>query len=106
MKQAVVTLSEVRPGDVRLVGYVVANGSEAPGDAALRTHLRATLPEYMIPQHFVGLASFPLTPNGKIDRKALPPPSFDSGTGAREYLAPRSPVEEDHRRRYSATCWA
>jgi amino acid adenylation domain-containing protein len=91
VKQAVVVLREMRPGDVRLVAYVVADG--APSDADLRAHLRSRLPEYMTPQHFVTLPSFPLTPNGKIDRKALPLPAVEQGAAAGEYVAPRTPTE-------------
>src|SRR5262249_15312287 len=78
VQQAVVVVREVRPGDVRLVGYVVSSSGAVGGggvgggginDFDLRAHLRTRLPEYMLPQHFVGLSSFPLTPNGKIDRK-------------------------------------
>src|SRR5262249_5018670 len=60
---AVVTRAE-RAGDVRLVAYVVSRGA-TPSDEALREHLARTLPEYMVPQRFVALASLPLTPNGK-----------------------------------------
>ncbi|HUD31661.1 MAG TPA: amino acid adenylation domain-containing protein [Variovorax sp.] len=62
--------------DVRLVAYVVTRGTDSAGiDAAgLRQHLRARLPEYMLPQHVVRLEALPLLPNGKIDRNALPAP--------------------------------
>ncbi len=76
----------------RLVAYVVAEG-EAPAAAAeLRAHLRASLPEYMVPAAFVALEELPLTPNGKVDRRALPVPELSSGEGA--YEAPRSVTEE------------
>jgi amino acid adenylation domain-containing protein len=72
--QVVAMAREDRPGDVRLVAYVVAQGAPLePG--SLREHLRKTLPDYMIPQHFVSLDTLPLLPNGKINRKALPPPA-------------------------------
>ena len=56
-----------------LVGYVVPRGA-MPVDAALREHARASLPEYMVPQSFVRIDAVPLTPSGKVDRKALPEP--------------------------------
>jgi amino acid adenylation domain-containing protein len=74
VSRAVVTTREDRPGDVRIVAYLVMSSGHTLDPAALRRHLRAGLPEYMIPQHFVGLASIPLLPNGKIDRKSVPTP--------------------------------
>ncbi|UVO51484.1 LLM class flavin-dependent oxidoreductase [Sphingomonas sp. SUN019] len=73
VRQAVVTVREDDPGDVRLVAYFIASTS-APPPAELRDHLRARLPEFMIPAHLVALPAFPQTPNGKIDRAALPKP--------------------------------
>ena len=58
------------PGDPRLVAYVVGDGDAHKW----RDYLKDQLPNYMIPAYFVGLNAFPLTPNGKIDRKALPVP--------------------------------
>ncbi len=78
-------------GDLRLVGYVVAAGGEAVSPAALREHLRARLPEYMVPSALVVLERLPLTSNGKLDRKALPAPEPDGDAGRVE---PRTPTEE------------
>ena len=75
--RAVVVVREDRPGDMRLVAYAVPRGS-MPKPAALREHLRALLPAYMLPQHFVPLDAIPLLPNGKTDRNALPVPA-DAG---------------------------
>jgi amino acid adenylation domain-containing protein len=73
--QGVVMAREDTPGDQRLVGYVViAPGSKFDADA-VRSTLRARLPEYMIPNMFVTVDTLPLTPNGKIDRKMLPKPA-------------------------------
>jgi acyl-coenzyme A synthetase/AMP-(fatty) acid ligase len=74
VKQAAVVVREDRPGDVRLVAYMILVSGGSPDESALRSHLRSALPEYMIPQHFVALEAFPMTANGKIDRKALPAP--------------------------------
>ena len=68
--QAVVIAREDIPGDLRLVAYLTGTASET----SLRTALSQNLPDHMIPAHFVTLASFPLTPNRKVDRKALPLP--------------------------------
>jgi natural product biosynthesis luciferase-like monooxygenase protein len=70
VRQAVVMAREDRPGDVRLVAYVAGDA----GEEALRAALAAALPEHMRPQHYVPVAAFPLTPNGKVDRNALPAP--------------------------------
>ena len=64
----------------------------APTAAALRTHLKTLLPDYMVPQAFVQLDRLPLTPNGKIDRKALPEAEF-AGSSDQSYLAPRTATE-------------
>jgi acyl-coenzyme A synthetase/AMP-(fatty) acid ligase len=73
VKQSAVVVREDQPGDVRLVAYVILAASSLD-KAALWMHLRASLPEYMVPQHFVALDILPMTVNGKIDRKALPSP--------------------------------
>jgi amino acid adenylation domain-containing protein len=75
------------PGDTRLVAYVVA-GADAD---ALRAHLRRILPDYLVPGTFVHLDALPLTPSGKLDRRALPAPDYGA---AEARVAPRTPVEE------------
>ncbi|HEX2077439.1 MAG TPA: amino acid adenylation domain-containing protein, partial [Longimicrobium sp.] len=90
VRDAVVVVREDAPGGRRLVGYVAA----APGavsPAALRVHLRERLPEHMVPAAFAVLDALPLTPGGKVDRRALPAPEHGDGEA---YLAPRTPVEE------------
>ncbi|WP_108813437.1 MupA/Atu3671 family FMN-dependent luciferase-like monooxygenase [Loktanella sp. Alg231-35] len=72
VQQSVVIAREDTPGVVQLVGYVLTDG--AFDEAALRRDMLGSLPDYMVPRHFVTLDAFPLTPNKKIDRKALPPP--------------------------------
>jgi natural product biosynthesis luciferase-like monooxygenase protein len=92
--QSVVVAREDVPNDVRIVAYVRFKGSKVP-DEELRTHLRQTLPDFMVPAHFVAMDQFPLTPNAKVDRKALPSP--DAGAQAQpaqEFIAPDSEVEK------------
>ena len=74
VSQGVVIAREDTPGDVRLVAYYVSGDNKQATITDLRKQLRSKLPDYMIPQHFVEIDSIPLTPNGKVDRKALPKP--------------------------------
>ncbi|MGD0906496.1 MAG: amino acid adenylation domain-containing protein [Candidatus Acidiferrales bacterium] len=74
VKSCAVLAREDEPGNEQLVGYVVSRESKAPAVEELRQFMRQRLPDYMVPAQFVFLQSFPLTPNGKVDHKALPPP--------------------------------
>jgi amino acid adenylation domain-containing protein len=93
VRQSVVADSRSRAGGMRLIGYFVASATAKPDPAELRSFLRERLPEYMVPAAFIELESFPLTPNGKIDRKALP-----AGDDVRQglgsfYVAPQNEIE-------------
>lgn len=81
-------------GDTRLVAYLVPTREAAPTLSALRGFLRAKLPEYMIPAAFVVLDAWPLTPNGKVNRLALPAPDQASAMVGRAGRAPHTRVEE------------
>ncbi|MGE0218363.1 amino acid adenylation domain-containing protein, partial [Mycolicibacterium sp.] len=76
--------------DDRLVAYYTRTGP-APDREALREHISARLPRHMVPSAFVAVESFPLTPSGKLDRRALPPPDLGAATG-------RAPRTGTHRR--------
>ncbi len=91
--RAVVIAREDKPGDVRLVAYVVNAPNVKNDDDTLRAHLKLSLPEYMIPQHFVTLAQIPLLSNGKVDRKSLPKPDALMRATS-EYVAPRTELEK------------
>jgi amino acid adenylation domain-containing protein len=92
VREAVVMAREDQPGDRRLVAYVLQTtaGSTA---VELRSFLQQSLPEHMVPGAFVFLESLPLSPNGKVDRKALPAPEHGSEKES-AYVAPRDTVEE------------
>jgi natural product biosynthesis luciferase-like monooxygenase protein len=86
--QAVVIAREDSPGDLRLVAYLTGTAHEA----ALRASLGSLLPDHMIPAHFVTLQAFALTPNRKVDRKALPAPSA-LAAAVQTFVAPASDIE-------------
>ncbi|MDI1443592.1 non-ribosomal peptide synthase/polyketide synthase [Polyangium sp. 6x1] len=92
VRACVVVALEDASGDKRLVAYVVA-AEEAWAPGALREHLGATLPEYMVPSAFVRLTALPLNPSGKVDRKALPSPEATRGAAETSYVAPRTETE-------------
>ncbi|HEX5725816.1 MAG TPA: amino acid adenylation domain-containing protein, partial [Longimicrobiaceae bacterium] len=94
VRDAVVAAREDRPGETELAAYFTHDG-EAPSVAELRDFLRQRLPDYMVPAAFVALERLPRTPNGKVDRLALPAPD-EVGRGARAetYVAPRTQEEE------------
>ncbi|HEX8275252.1 MAG TPA: amino acid adenylation domain-containing protein, partial [Longimicrobiaceae bacterium] len=91
VRDAVAVVREDAPGERRLVAYVAAAEGETADAAELRAHLRGRLPEYMVPSAVVVLDALPLTPTGKVDRRALPAPE---GAAGGEHVAPRTPAEE------------
>ncbi|WP_366934966.1 non-ribosomal peptide synthase/polyketide synthase [Pyxidicoccus fallax] len=93
VREAVVVAREDGPGGKRLVGYVVAREGVQTDGATLRTSLKETLPEYMVPAAVVVLPALPLTANGKVDRKALPAPDLSAAGGRPDFVAPRTPTE-------------
>jgi thioesterase domain-containing protein/aryl carrier-like protein len=96
VSRAVVMRREDRPGDVRLVAYVLSDEPAAERDDlrdALRARLRERLPEYMQPQHLVFVDHLPVLPNGKLDRRNLPPPPLQA-PDAQTLVAPRNAAEQ------------
>jgi len=91
VEEAVVIAREEQNGSKYLCAYLVGNRQFTVSE--LREYLKKELPDYMVPSYFIQLERMPLTPNGKIDRKALPEPDRSIGTGA-EYEAPRNETEE------------
>ncbi|TWU67120.1 non-ribosomal peptide synthetase [Crateriforma conspicua] len=73
--QNAVIVREDKPGDKRLVAYIVALDGQSIDTSRLREHLRQFVPPYMVPQHFISLPQMPLTNNGKVDHKSLPKPN-------------------------------
>ncbi|WP_040497267.1 condensation domain-containing protein, partial [Fulvivirga imtechensis] len=88
IKDAVVVARE-REGDKYLVGYYIS--SEEISFEELRDHLSLSLPDYMLPVHYVHMERFPLTPSGKVDRKSLPDPEMSI---SENYVAPKTKEEQ------------
>jgi amino acid adenylation domain-containing protein len=105
VREVVVVARESGQGDKRLVAYIVPTNDELADSSSLvvghwslvgelRAFLKAKLPEYMVPSAFVMLEQLPLSPNGKVDRKALPAPDDARSDRDKQAVAPRTPVEE------------
>ncbi len=90
-------------GEKRLAAYLIARDSARPAVADLRRHLAERLPDYMIPSAFIFLESFPLSPSGKINRRALPPPDFAELRSQQPYVAPRTSLERHLALRFAET---
>ena len=94
VQDCVVIAREDVAGDKRLVGYVVPAAGQKVNAAELRNWVKERLPEYMVPVAWVEMASLPLSPNGKVDRKNLPAPDYERPELAGEYQGARTPTEE------------
>ena len=91
VQDAVVIAREDNPGIKNLAAYVILENKQ-PSSTELRSFLKEKFPDYMVPASFTILEAFPLTPNGKVDRRALPAP--DLSAELEQYVAPRTPTEE------------
>jgi amino acid adenylation domain-containing protein len=93
IKQAVVIAREDKPGDKLLVAYLVSTNSTNLAASELRMRLKRQLPDYMVPKAYVFLDQLPISPNGKIDRSALPVPAEPRAVPVDTYIAPRNQLE-------------
>jgi len=94
VREAVV-VARSDPAGQRLVAYIVPEGDvSTPSTTELRSFLGGKLPDYMVPAAFVVLAALPLSPNGKVNRKALPVPATDRPDLAADFVPPATPTEE------------
>lgn len=101
VRQAVVVVWEGESSSARLAAYFIAERHNAPTPATVREFLAQRLSDYAIPATFVRLQRFPLTPNGKVDRRALAQSEWAQADSQATYVAPRSPLE-----RQLADIWA
>ncbi|MEM7591063.1 MAG: alpha/beta fold hydrolase [Cyanobacteria bacterium P01_A01_bin.83] len=92
ISETVVIVREDIPGDKRLIAYVVPR-QEQPHSSNLRSFLKELLPNYMVPSAFVFLNTMPLTPNGKIDRRALPVPDHSNQETSNTFVVPQDKLE-------------
>ena len=91
---AIAVIREDRPGDRRLVAYTVADPERRPSSSELRAFLGERVPDYMLPAAFVDLPAAPLTPTGKVDRRALLAEQHAPLELREQFVPPRGPVEE------------
>lgn len=94
LQDGLVLAREDKPGQKRLVAYIIPKHEMTPETSELRTFLLKKLPDYMIPTAFITMEAFPLTPNGKVDRKALPAPDQSREDFEQNYVPPRTRLEE------------
>ena len=103
VRHCVAVVREDEPGNKQLVGYVIPRDGQKVAPKELREFLRRKLPEYMVPSHFVFLDAFPLTSNGKVDRRALPVPEKFSSRQAIVLAAKFQRIEAGGR--FGQNCW-
>nr|MDZ8059829.1 amino acid adenylation domain-containing protein [Nostoc sp. EkiNYC01] len=101
VQEAVVVVWEDTPSEKRLVAYIVLDQKQTFAISELRSFLNKKLPDYLIPSSFTVIDKLPLTPNHKIDRRALPAPGLSRTSLEKEYVAPRTLIEES-----IASIWA
>jgi natural product biosynthesis luciferase-like monooxygenase protein len=94
IRECAVILRDDKTGDKRLVAYVRPNFEKHVDVDALKAHLSGQLPEFMVPAFYVELASMPLTPNGKLDRNALPEPIQQRHQNSEEFALPEDDWEK------------
>ena len=94
VKEAIVIPQEYEAGDKRLVAYIVPRNPQPPTNKQLKDFVKTRLPEYMVPSGFVILDAFPLTPNDKVDRRALPKPDKTNFNLEEEYLSANNDVQQ------------
>jgi len=94
IREALVNASDDQAGGLRLAAYIVCDPRQPPELEDLRRSLSEQLPDYMMPAAFVVLDALPLTPTGKLDRRALPAPDWTRSSSPIDMAAPRTPIEE------------
>ncbi|MEO1335880.1 MAG: condensation domain-containing protein, partial [Myxococcota bacterium] len=95
VSEAVVIADHDDGGHARIVAYIASHTANAPTVESIREHLHSRLPSYMVPALFVALAELPKTPNGKIDRSALPSPTTARPTLEAAFVAPQPGIETE-----------
>jgi aspartate racemase len=93
VQQAVVIAREDVPGNKRLVAYLVAKPEQTLTTSELGQFIKEKLPDYMVPSAFVQMDTLPLTPNDKVDRRALPAPDLTRQEPSETFVAPRDELE-------------